>query len=101
MAESNDTNQENGNSTEAIQVSVGAAQRMSAQDAGPAAAAAPASVAALSAADLDARQQAIGTTRRSGPPMTDDGVGAPAAAAAAASAAVEQVEATEVSEPRK
>ena len=96
MAKSGTTSSENSNSTLAGQASAGRPQHITATRTGPAAAPAP----TPTAADFDARQQSLGTTRRSGPPLPDtsDGTGP---AAMALEAAAEQEGATEVNEPRK
>lgn len=92
MAEANATQNGNNDADQAKQASAGAPQRVP-QARGLAAA--PATT--PSAAELDARQQAKGLKRKSGPPLVDRA----RAVALAADAAVEDVEETEVNEPRK
>lgn len=90
MAE-NDTKSQNGESTQATEATAGVPRRMT-----------NLSLAVLpqsepTAAELDARQAAIGTSRKSGPPLPAGQI----SAAEVAFEVTEQQKPTEVAEPRK
>lgn len=91
MTESTNSQDENQDEIESIQVSTGPAQRQPPQ----APRAAAAAQVELSPAELEERQRLLGETRRSGPPL------APAESPRALAAALpnEVVEPTEVEEP--